>query len=1183
MKTIDTINYYPLSLPQKEIWFDQVLRPEVPLYNIGGYIRIDGPVDPARLEKALNQVIGENDALRIMIVEKESTPTQVFAENVHLKLDYHDFSNKENAHQQVLEWMEREFAKPFQLYNELLFQYGLFKISTECYYGFYKCHHLIVDGWGIALMVQRLTTAYNALTNQQTHPDRKCYSYLDFVKGDQVYLDSKKFAKAKHYWLEKYREVPEPLMAHRYAAQFQGKTIPSQRSILHLNRSLYNQLIDFAKENNVSIFHVILGVLYCYFVRTGNREDLAVGLATLNRSSAAFKQTLGSFVGVTPAWFRFGTDLSFVELIQAIRGELQEDYRYQRFPVSEINRQTSLYKEGRWQLFDITLSYAKHDYDINFNGSPARAIFFNNGFEQTGLALFIEEFHQHGDVNLDFDYSLGAFDADEIELLKARFKFIFGEILRRPNISIRKLQIMPDEECQKILFEFNDTAADYPHDKTIVNLFEEQVEKTPLNIAVVFENQQLTYQELNSRANQLAHYLQSLGVKPEVLVGICVERSLEMIIGLLAILKAGGAYVPLDPTYPPARLAFMLEDANAPVLLTQSSLKKGLPETTTLVICLDTEAETFLQLSTENPSSVLGPENLVYVIYTSGSTGKPKGVCTPHKAVSRLVKKTDYIEFSAEHTFLQLAPLPFDASTLEIWGSLLNGSLLVLMPPQQPSLIEIGQALQRHQVTTLWLTAGLFHMMLDNCLADLCKLKQLLAGGEVLSIEAVKKALHELPACRLINGYGPTENTTFTTCCVINEAYLGDTVPIGKPIANTQVYVLDTAHQPVPLGVVGELCAAGAGLACGYLNRPELTKERFIEVEILGKIERIYKTGDLARWRPDGNLEYLGRIDHQVKLRGFRIELGEIEAVLNQNSMVQEAVVMVHEEEPGNKHLVAYIVSKLVLERLPIQSICQVESDNNPPIELRTEDISCGGVGLSGIPQTCKKGHTVRVQIPDIFEELWLEGKVAWCKEQRGGVQFTLNSTKQEQVCETVEELFETQGFVKAMQRSAVSNMRATLKEKLPSYMMPSSFVFLNDMPRTPNGKIDRKALLNFDKPFMDDTGYVAPQTEIEQKIATVWQQVLHINKVGIHDNFFDLGGNSLLAVQIHKQLVGVLNQDMQIITLFQHPTINTLAHYLNESLGEPVALSSNHYDAQRKTAARHRHYEHHKKEHLQV
>jgi amino acid adenylation domain-containing protein len=473
------------------------------------------------------------------------------------------------------------------------------------------------------------------------------------------------------------------------------------------------------------------------------------------------------------------------------------------------------------------------------------------------------------------------------------------------------MRIMSEAELRKILFEFNDTTTDYPADRCVHELFEAQAAHTPNATAVVFGDQRITYADLNTKANRLARYLQTLGVKPEMLVGVYVERSLDMIMGLLSILKAGGAYLPLDLSYPATLLAFMLEDAKVPVLLTQEPLKGNLPPTDAQVVCIDSAEQELALYSQENPISAATAESLVYVMYTSGSTGKPKGVCVIHRNVVRLVKATNFMQLSNTEVFLQLAPISFDAATLEIWGPLLNGGRLVVMPPRQLSLQELGDAIRRHQVTTLWLTAGLFHLMVDEHIEDLRPLRQLLAGGDVLSVPHIQRVLRELPNCQLINGYGPTENTTFTCCFAIeDEGQIGHSVPIGRPIANTQVYILDKQLQPVPVGVPGELYAAGDGVARGYYNRPELTAERFIANPF--SAGRLYRTGDWVRYLLDGNIEFLGRIDNQIKLRGFRVELGEIETILEQHPAVRHAIVAPQEDngdKNGDKRIVAYVVA----------------------------------------------------------------------------------------------------------------------------------------------------------------------------------------------------------------------------------------------------------------------------------
>jgi len=905
MITSKTQNHYPLSSPQIDIWFDQILHPDVPLYNIGGYVRIEGTIDPAIFEKALNQVIEENDALRIIIHAGESLPTQTFAENVHINLDFQDFSAQENAHESALKWMAQEFVKPFQLYDGLLFQFVLCKAEDNCYYWLKKYHHLIVDGWAISLIVQRVAAAYNALATGQT-AEQKNSAYPDFIQNDQAYFDSEKFVKAKHYWQEKYSEVPEPLLVHHHGAH----TMKSQRSTLHLKCHFFKKLIDFAKENNSSTFHLILGALYCYFVRTCDREDLVIGLPTLNRSTVSFKQTVGIFTSVIPAGFRFGTDLSFIELMRSIGLESRHGSVHQRFPLGEINRQLGLARKNRQQLFDLTLSYMDQNYETNFAGNTIEFIFLPHGFEQTALAIFVERFHEQRNIRVNFDYNLGFFDADEIEHLKARFEFILGEILRQPSVPIRALQIMPDTELKKVLVEWNNTATDYSHDKTLVDLFEEQVAKTPEAIAVVFENQQLTYRGLNTKANRLAHYLQTLGVKPEVLVGICVERSIEMVIGIFGILKAGGAYVPLDPAYPNARLAFMLEDAQVPVLLTQSSLKEKLPETKAHLVCLDIEAKALSQYSEENFASGAKPLNLAYVIYTSGSTGNPKAVLIVHQGLCNLAQAL--IQVFGVHNdsrILQFASLSFDASTSEIAMSLGAGAQLCLAKKDDllpgPNLIQL---LRKNAITHVTLPPTALAVL---PIEDDLELQHIIVAGESCSPEL---AARWSKGRRFFNAYGPTEGTV---CATVFENTTGrsSTLPIGRPIANTQIYILDNHQMPVPIGIPGELHIGGAGVARGYLNRPDLTAEKFINNPFNDDPNsRLYKTGDLARYFPDGNIEFMGRIDNQVKIRGFRIELDEIGAVLSQHPRISEAVVV---HDPEKKCLNAYLTQGNRVELWP--------------------------------------------------------------------------------------------------------------------------------------------------------------------------------------------------------------------------------------------------------------------------
>ncbi|MEH2073177.1 MAG: amino acid adenylation domain-containing protein [Nostoc sp.] len=622
------------------------------------------------------------------------------------------------------------------------------------------------------------------------------------------------------------------------------------------------------------------------------------------------------------------------------------------------------------------------------------------------------------------------------------------EIVINSPQSINDYSALTEHKLHKILVEWNNTTIDYPKHLCIHELFEVQVEETPESIAVAFKEQQLTYQELNYRANKIANYLQGLGVKPEVLVGICVERSLETIVGLLGILKAGGAYVPLDPTYPKERLSFIISDSQVQVVLTQEKFVEGLTASGAKLVCLDTNRELIHQHSQENVNSNVTPDNLAYIIYTSGSTGTPKGVAVPHQAVNRLVCNTNYVQFVPSNRVAQASNTSFDAATFEIWGSLLHGARLVIIPQDVVLSPQSFAAYIREQgISVLFLTTALFNQLANFVPQAFKNLQYLLFGGEAVDPKSVQAVLRNGAPQRLLHVYGPTESTTFACCYLVQDIPEGATnVPIGRPISNTQIYILDSKLQPVPVSTPGELYIGGDGLARGYLNRPELTEEKFIPNpfgEVRGR--RLYKTGDLARFLPDGNIEFLGRIDNQVKIRGFRIELGEIEALLSQHSDVQQAVVIAREDIPGDKRLIAYIVP-------------------NQKLNL------------------------------------------------------------------------------------SVITLKGFLQEKLPSYMVPAAFVILDSLPLTPNGKVDRQNLPACDRtrPDLEET-FVAVRNPIEKTLAVIWTELLGLERIGVNDNFFCLGGHSLIATQILSRVREVFQVELSFQQIFANPTIAGLARLIEQ------------------------------------
>jgi amino acid adenylation domain-containing protein len=666
------------------------------------------------------------------------------------------------------------------------------------------------------------------------------------------------------------------------------------------------------------------------------------------------------------------------------------------------------------------------------------------------LPLFVEI--DRGQIK-DWGYNPELFDPATIDRLDRDVRALLANIgMLIPDRT--EPPALSNLQAQQILFAWNDTNTDYPRDRCIHQIFEQQVADRGDAIALVYQQQQLTYAQLNHRANQLAHHLLEIGIQPEDLVAIALDRSLDTIITILAILKAGGGYLPLDSSQPLSRLAFIIENAGVSRLITKTALLDRLPAHTAQIINLDTAAVEIEDRPTTDPQIVLAADNLAYVMYTSGSTGNPKGVCIPHRGVVRLVKSTNYLDFSPQQVFLQLAPLGFDASTFEIWGSLLNGAKLVLFPAEKPSLAQLGDIVNREGITTLLLTTGLFHLMVDERLADLKPLRQLLAGGDVLSVTHVQKVLSVLTNCQLINAYGPTENTTIACCYQISRTDPDlRSIPIGKPIANTQVYILDADLQPVPIGVEGELHIGGDGLARGYLHRQDLDAQKFI-AHPLAEVGRLYKTGDRARYLPDGNIEFLGRIDNQVKIRGFRIELGEVEATLAMHPGVREAIAILREDRPGDKRLVAYVVP-----------------DPIAPVEI--------------------------------------------------------------------------------------SQLRQDLQQQLPEYAIPAAFVYVAAMPLTANGKVDRKALplpnlvnCRSTKIAIDNSRSERLRQRTERVVMEIWQEVLRIETIDLDDNFFDLGGNSLLGLKAIERIQQRCDLQLSVVRLYQYATIRSMAKHVTESLG---------------------------------
>jgi amino acid adenylation domain-containing protein len=664
----------------------------------------------------------------------------------------------------------------------------------------------------------------------------------------------------------------------------------------------------------------------------------------------------------------------------------------------------------------------------------------DTGTAKFELSLFLIE--AEGEYVATIEHSRDLFDGTTAERLLRHFAAVVDGLAGTPERPVSELPLLASAERHQLLIDWNDTDRPGSAGALVHRLFEEHAAAAPESVALLCGERRITYGELNRQANRLAWRLRSLGVGPEVPVGVLLDSSPELMIAYLAALKAGGAYLPLVPAYPPDRLAFMLEETGAPVVLTRSELRDRIEELGVHVVAVDQPLE---EKENDLPALLERGDGLAYVMYTSGSTGRPKGVSVNHEGIVRLVRDSGFADFGPDQVFLQITAISFDVSTFEIWGALLNGGRLAFLPNPALSLEEVGEAIARHGVTTLWLSSGLFSVMVDQRLDDLRPLRQLVAGGDVVPIAQARRVLEEIPGCRLIDGYGPTENTTFTAGRTVTPADVErPSIPIGRPLNNTTVYVLDGDLRPVPVGVRGGLYTGGLGLARGYFGRPDLTADVFVPDGISGRSgERLYNTGDIARWLPDGNLEFLGRRDSQVKVRGFRIEPGEIEATLAGHPAVTEAVVVAREDRnrPGDRRLTAYLV-------------------------------------------------------PAPGEE------------------------------------------------PSAADLQEHLRRSLPDYMVPSVFVVLAALPLNRSGKVDRSAL-----PAPGEMGggetrtsYVPPRNEMEERIARVWREVLGVERVGVHDSFFDLGGHSLLLLQAVGRLQEALGRALPKGLMFEHPTVASLA-----------------------------------------
>ncbi|MEG3973726.1 amino acid adenylation domain-containing protein [Microcoleus sp. herbarium8] len=1148
-------NTFPLSFAQQGLWFLDQLQPNSSFYNIPLAFRLSGQLNIAALESSINEIIQRHEALRTNFAAGEGQPVQVIASSFNCQVQVvnllHLPETERKTEAQRLVTVEAN--RPFNLEREPLFRVTLLLLDQTEYVLLFTMHHIISDGWSLGVLLKELTELYKGFCTLKhpVLPDLPV-QYADFAVWQRQWVTGEILETQLHYWKEQLKNAPNLLELPTDRPRPAVQTFRGAYYHAVLPQELSAELTALSKQVGVTLFMTLLAAFQTFLYRLSRQDNIVVGTPVAGRNRQEIQGLIGFFVNTLVLRTDLSSTPSFEELLGRVREVALQAYTNQDLPfeqlVEALHPTRDLSHTPLFQVmfaFDDALVPSVELPELSVSSYPVEL-----GTAKFDLGLSME--NTACGLVAEWEYSTDLFDESTIVRIARNFQTLLEGIVVNSKQEISELPLLTETERQQLLVEWNNTWSEYPQDKCIHQLFEEQVERTPDAVAVVFEEKQLTYRELNVKANQLAHYLQSLGLKPEVLVGICVERSLEMVIGLLGILKAGGAYVPLDPAYPKDRLAFMVEDSSVPVLLTQEKLLEKLPQNSACVVCLDSEWPKIAVHSKENPSIPVKPKNLAYVIYTSGSTGKPKGVLIQHESlVNYTTVATAEYRIQKCDRILQFSSISFDVSAEEIYTSLTSGATLVLRTDSMLDSLEgFLQKCKNWEITVMALPTAYWHeltaFLSQKTVALPPSLRLIIIGGEKALVDQLKTWLECVgERVRLVNNYGPTEATVGAT---IYDLSVADTtlkeLPIGRPLGNVQTYILDGNRQPVPIGIPGELHIGGAGLARGYLNRPELTSERFIRNPFSeSATERLYKTGDLARYLNDGNIEYLDRIDDQVKIRGFRIELGEIEAVLAKHPNVRSVTAIDREDAPGNKRLVAYLVSNLIPERVPYHSECQLELDGNT-ITIHTQDISTGGVGLVGVPAIERgKSVGVQMQLPGESEPRWLSGTVVWSRPPQAGIRFHLTPSEQAQIEQSVDYQLDTQDLWKTLQRTVTRNLRHYLKQKLPDYMIPSAFVLMKALPLTPNGKIDRRALPapdNFHNEQEDQ--FVGPGTPTEAKLAAIWVQVLGLEKVGINDNFFELGGHSLQAVSLVSKLSVEMNLKVSVKLLFEHPTIAKLA-----------------------------------------
>ncbi|WP_338927196.1 amino acid adenylation domain-containing protein (plasmid) [Mycetohabitans endofungorum] len=1065
---------YPLSTAQTEIWLAQQLHSDISVYNIAQYTVIKGLIDVVVFEATLRQVIGEADSLQLHFIKNDDRLQQHISSPAW-SLSVVDFSAEADPQAAAQAWMHADDEQPVDILQGPLFHYALLKTASDQVLWYQRYHAIVMDGFGMHLLTQRVAHVYSAMC-RGVEPDPCPFQSLSQLLGKNAqYCNSAQWARDEAYWLKRCAHWPEPVMLVTQSASAFSHYLRDTTDLAQPD----SQRIDTFESSPIDLAHLVTAAMAAYLHRLTGVQDVVLGVP-VSICSSTDQCVPGRVSNVLPVRLTVQPSASLSSLKDQVAQQIHQGLRHQRYPIDALRQALGL--SPTQPLLSSILDLVLTDSTLSFDAYSSTSHLLATGSIES-LVIVAQLQPDSRMLRVDLDANRAFDKANELTIRQHGFLAFLKALNADPTQPISDVGWLNAAQQQRLLVEWNATVQPVP-DATLPELFEQQVERTPDATALVCVDQTLSYAELDAQANRLAHRLIRLGVVTETPVGVLMQRSPERVVAALAVIKAGGVYMPLNEQWPDSRLHTLLSETQAPVVLTDRALQARCDALSAHVIVVDADAS-LTQEPSDNLAVACSPEQLAYLMYTSGSTGQPKGVGIVHRTVRntaldrRLSAVRDRVLLHSSHAF--------DVSMYELWTPLLSGGQVILVPPGELDVHVLQETIRAHQVSALWLSAGLFQVMAEGDLSYLRSVRQLTVGGDIVSSAAAQRLLEHCPALRFINGYGPTE-TNFATCHLIEAPYqVQASIPIGTPLDNVTAYVLDACLRSVPAGVVGELYIAGAGVARGYFNRPRLTAERFIAHPFDASGARLYRTGDLAYCRSDGALEFIGRADQQVKIRGFRVELGEIEAVLQSHPGVAQAAVMAREDQAGSQQLVGYIV----LDEAPAERDLATEANQ--------------------------------------VEE--------WQK--------VYDTHYQNDADYPFGENFNTRKSNYDGQPIPLADIRQYVAARLPEYMVPAAFVRLNALPLTPNGKLDRRAL-PAPSSALSEQRYEAPQGELESTLAAIWRELLGVERIGRQDSFFALGGHSLLAVWMIERLRHV-GLTVSVRTLFNSPTLATLAQSLGQ------------------------------------